>query len=111
MGLKEDLFKAIDEAKFVPYEVNGIKCTLRVMNGVDRDIWEQYIVNNDETKDNARALLCSLFLGDENGNKIFSKHDIAELGKRDYRILDKIIEDGSKLNEIQQDSIRGLEKN
>jgi len=110
MGLKEDLLKSISEASYVPYEVNGTKCTLRVWNGIDRSVWETYITKEHDT-DDARALFVSLSIGDENGNKVFTKADIAELGKRDYRVLDKIIEDASALNQTTQNEIRALEKN
>ena len=108
MTTKENILKALSAKTFIPYEINGTPCTLRVWSGTDMDIWEKH---NKENEDDTRALFCSLTIGDENGNKLFSKSDIAELGKVDFRLLDKIIEDGLKLNKVSNDDIRVAEKN
>jgi hypothetical protein len=86
---------------------------VRTMMGIERDAFEQSIAGSEKkvNLENIRAKLCAKTIVNEAGQLLFTDDDIAALGAKSARALDKIYDIACKLNGIGKDDIKELEKN
>ena len=87
----------------------GGEVLVRTMTGADRDAFEASLVSRDGGKegrlDNVRARLVALALCDEAGQRIFADADIAALGAKSARALDRVFGVAQRLNGIGADQV------
>ena len=80
---------------------------LRVMTGGERDELENIVAKGLSGK---RALIALFTVCDENGDNLFTRADLPELGKLPYSVLDDIFVASAELNEITAEAVEGLKK-
>lgn len=113
---KEDILTAKDAAH-IDLEVPEWGGTVRVstMTGFARDRFDASIISKNGTSgpntENIRAKLVAACLVDEAGNLLFNEADIAKLGKKSCKVLDKIFEAAQKLNGIGDAEVEQKAKN
>jgi hypothetical protein len=86
---------------------------VREMAAEERDQWEGWMVSKtgmDKFK-NLRALIVSLAVCDEAGNRLFSDAEISQVGKLPVSGIDRVFEAASKLNRLTKGDVEELEKN
>jgi hypothetical protein len=91
----------------------GVTVYVRMMSGRDRDLFESQMLDLSEKGnrlDNFRARLCVLCCVDETGKRIFKDGDIAVVGNKSGRALDKVFEVASRLNKMTEEAIEETKK-
>ena len=77
---------------------------VRTMTGTERDAFESSLIGKDSGKEgrleNVRARLVSLALCSESGERLFDDAEIAALGKKSARALDRVFGVAQRLNGI-----------
>lgn len=77
---------------------------VRTMSGTDRDAFESSLIARDGAKEarmeNVRARLVALTLCDKTGTRLFEDSDIAALGRKSARALDRVFAAAQRLNGI-----------
>jgi len=114
VSLRESILST-SNAPYVPLPFDVVEwnltkdnASIRTMSGIDRYVWEQ-----EREKDSpiAYAVFLTLILGDEHGNKLFSVNDAEKLANKDWRIIDRLITEGFKQNELtKKDDIEQSKK-
>lgn len=61
--------------------------------------------------ENMGAKLIALTACDKNGRRIFKFEEVKEIGKQNKRVVDKLTKVATKLNGLEKDFTKGLEKN
>ena len=115
---REDILGADDSGAFEKVEVpewNGY-LYIRVMTGTERDMFEAQSIKKQgkdfvPNMDNVRARLVSMTACDKDGNRLFSPKDIAELGKKSAKALDRVYDVAQKVNGIRDEDIEELAGN
>jgi hypothetical protein len=112
--------EAVLAAQDVHYEVVpvpewGGDIRIRSMTGADRDAWETWLVQNrsDDGKANLanlRARLAMLCCVDADGNRLFSEADVAALGAKSAKALDRVYAASTRLNAIGPEDVADLVK-
>lgn len=116
MGLKEEILGLADrkvEEVAVP-EWGGRKVRLMEMSAADRDDWE--LARFSEAKagqaaKNVRAGLVARCIVDEQGVRLFADADIAALGAKSAKALDRLFDVCQRLNAISKQEAEELAKN
>jgi hypothetical protein len=80
----------------------GGKFYVREFTGMERDAWEQAIVEN---RHNARAITVARCLVDEQGSRVFKDEDADSLALQSARILSRIADKARKLNKLGGDDV------
>lgn len=83
---------------------------IKPLSGRERDAYEQSNLKQTSkgsrlNLENARARLVSLCVVDEQGNKLFTKDDVKQLGKKSAAALDRVVEvarDASGLGDSEE---------
>ena len=86
---------------------------VRSMSARDRDMFESQMMDLAEKgrrMDNFRARLAVFCCVDESGKRIFKDGDIAALGEKSGRALDRVFEVASRLNKMTEDAIEEEKK-
>lgn len=122
MGLR-DKIREIQDIQIVEVPVPEWGETLRVrgLTGAERDQFEGALMkvssNGGRTASmqistgNVRALLVSLSVIDENGQRIFSDADVDWLGKKSATALDRIASKAMELSGLSGETLEIAEKN
>jgi hypothetical protein len=90
---------------------------VRTLTALDRDAWEQETYTARQAAGrigksvNVRASLCARVICDAAGARVFSDEDIAALGAKSGRVLDRLFEVAQRLNGIGVADVEELEKN
>lgn len=119
MLTRDQILAAQDIPAPVPVDVPewGGTVFVRVMSGTERDAWEAASLKIQGTGkktsavpnlENARARLCALCLCDEHGKRLFSNNDVAELGKKNARALDRVYDKASQINGITDKDVEDI---
>lgn len=99
----------------VPVPEWGGDVRVRTMTGSERDQFEGYCVSAGKNGvgglDNVRATLLSLVLVDEEGERLFTKRDVAALGRKSVAALDRAFEVAQRLNRLSNRDVEELEEN
>jgi len=89
----------------VPVPEWGGEVQVRTMTGTDRDAFEASLIGKEGRLENVRARLVSLTLCDESGSRLFSDGDIAALGGKSAKALDRVFAVSQRLNGIGADQV------
>lgn len=114
-GLKEELLGLDDRkvAEVVVPEWGGRTVRVAAMSAADRDSWEleAYLERKGGGRAaNVRARLVARCLVDEAGERVFADEDIAALGKKSAKALDRLFDVAQRLNGLsasEQEAIEG----
>lgn len=72
---------------------------VRSMSGAERDALEAHFINAGVDKlTNLRARLCALCIVDDKMERLFNDDDIAALGKKSAKALDRVADVAQRLN-------------
>lgn len=83
---------------------------VRTMTGADRDAFEASLIGKSVRMDNVRARLVSLTLCNEAGERMFDDAEIAALGKKSARALDRVFSVAQRLNGIGTEQVEAAKK-
>ncbi len=78
----------------------GGEVLVRTMSGTDRDAFEASLLEKDGRMENVRARLVALTLCDAQGDRLFNDSEIAALGRKSARALDRVFSVAQRLNGI-----------
>jgi len=78
----------------------GGEVLVRTMSGTDRDAFESSLLEQDGRMENVRARLVALTLCDAHGDRLFVDSEIAALGRKSARALDRVFSVAQRLNGI-----------
>jgi hypothetical protein len=106
-----DQILTVDDRKIVPIEIPewGLTCFVRVMEGSERDRWEEIQITQKWT--DVRARLSVATLCDEQGELLFSEADMPLLAKKSGPALDRIFAVALRINRLTTEDIAELKKN
>jgi hypothetical protein len=115
MTIAEDIL-AINDLVPEPIELPEWKMSLwvRGMSGSDRDMYERRQYEQSKTGDlgvDMRAMLVSLALVDESGERVFTDQQVAQLGKKSAVALDRVVKVAARLNGMSTGSVELAAKN
>jgi hypothetical protein len=83
---------------------------VRTMTGTDRDAFEASLIGKEGRMDNVRARLVSLTLCDDKGDRLFSDAEVAELGKKSAKALDRVFGVAQRINGIGAEQAEAAKK-
>ena len=83
---------------------------VRTMSGTDRDAFEASLLEKDGRMENVRARLVALTLCDSQGDRLFDDSEIAALGRKSARALDRVFSVAQRLNGIGVDQVDAAKK-
>ena len=83
----------------------GGEVLVRTMSGTDRDAFEASLLEKDGRMENVRARLVALTLCDLQGDRLFNDSEIAALGRKSARALDRVFSVAQRLNGIGVDQV------
>jgi len=113
--LSRDAILAADDREYevVPCPEWGGEVRLRSLTGAERDAYEQSLVqtrgkSREMNLRNARAKLVALCAVDENGNRLFSDQDVAALGRKNAKPLDRLFDVARRLSGLTEDDVDRL---
>ncbi len=116
MLLTKDQILGADD--IVTKEINvpqwGGSVKIRTMTASDRDRFEQQVFSGNtksERRDNIRALMLSICIVDESGNRVFGEKDVKALGGKSAAAVDAIFSEIQKLNALSDADIDEAAKN
>ncbi len=112
--------EAVLGAQDVYYETGAVpewggEVRVRSMTGADRDAWETWLLEN-RTADgrtnlaNLRARITMLCAVDAEGKRLFGEDDIAALGAKSAKALDRVYVATTRLNAIGPEDVAELVK-
>lgn len=114
---REDILGASD-LQYEDVEVPewGGTVRLRGLTGSERDEFEAGIVRRrgrdvEANLQNIRAKLVSLAAVDEDGKRLFSEADVAALGRKSARALDRLFSVAQRLSGLTDNDVEELAKN
>lgn len=117
MSLSRDDILGADDLPSEEVEVPewGGTVWVRSMTGLERDVFEASLTQGAGDKKvnlkNIRARLVSLTAVDEEGTRLFSDADIAELGAKSAAALDRVFSVAQSLNGLGNEDVEELAEN
>ena len=88
----------------------GGEVLVRTMSGTDRDAFEASLLEKDGRMENVRARLVALTLCDLQGDRLFDDSEIAALGRKSARALDRVFSVAQRLNGIGVEQVDAAKK-
>ena len=100
----------------VPVQELGGTVLVKRLSGEERDRYEDSLYKQEGKKykltvNNIKARLAAYSIIDENGNRIFTEVDIAELGKKSAKALNRVADVCRKLSGFTDEDMNELTKN
>ena len=83
---------------------------VRTMTGADRDAFEASLMGKEGRMENVRARLVSLTLCDANGVRLFTDAEVAALGNKSAKALDRVFTIAQRINGIGTDAVDTAKK-
>lgn len=118
MTLTRDAILTADDLKKEEIQVPewGGSVFIRCMTGTERDAFESeaYTVRGKDVqinRENFRARLLVRVLVDEKGERLFSDKDIASLGAKSGKALDRVFTVAMKISGLSKEDVEDLTKN
>lgn len=118
MSLTREAILTADDLKREEVQVPewGGSVFIRCMTGTERDAFESeaYTVRGKDVeinRENFRARLLVRVLVDEKCDRLFSQKDIAALGAKSGKALDRIFTSAMKINGLSKEDVEELTKN
>ena len=86
---------------------------VRTLTGTERDAFEASMIKGERQVDltNTRAKLCVRCITDAEGKRLFNDSDIAQLGQKSSRALDRVFEVAQRLNGLSAKDVEDIAKN
>lgn len=113
--LSRDQIISANDARTESVEVPEWGGTVRVkeMSASARDAFEQSLLGKDRkpSLSDARAKLAAACICDENGDLLFSQSDVATLGRKSARALDRVIGVIQRINAMSDVELEESVKN
>lgn len=112
--LTKEAILAADDRRTVDVAVPEWGGDVRVstMSASERDKWEAETYGGDKPNTlDFRARFVALCLVDEQGNRLFTGKDVAELGKKSAAALHRVFKAAQDLNALTDEAVEELEKN
>ena len=115
-GLSASQIISADDAKIEAIEVPewGGTVYVKTLRGTDRDAFETSLIAREGERDgrmeNVRARLVALTLCDEAGARLFEDGEIAALGRKSARALDRVFAVAQRLNGIGTEQAAAAKK-
>lgn len=78
---------------------------VRTLTGAERDKYETTMANPKADRTNIRASLAATTIVGEDGNPVFTSKDIAKLGRKSAKALDRIFDVAARLAGITADEV------
>lgn len=111
---KEQILAAQDikiEKVNVPEWGEGAYVNVRCLSGLERDAFEAGLVSfvNGVAIPHIqqyRSRLCAIAICDDEGKRVFTDREIAEIGKKNGVVLDRIADAASRLSGLDKDAIQ-----
>lgn len=111
---KEQILAAQDikiEKVNVPEWGEGAYVNVRSLSGLERDAFEAGLVSfiNGVAVPHIqqyRSRLCAIAICDDEGKRVFTDREIAEIGKKNGVVLDRIADAASRLSGLDKDAIQ-----
>jgi len=116
MGIlsKSDIFSARD-IKTITVAVPewGGEVLVKTLTGTERDNFEQSLIGDDRkvSMTDARARLCAASIVDEEGSRLFTDADIAALGQKSGKALDRVYSAASRVSGLTAADFEEMVKN
>ncbi len=88
----------------------GGEVMVRTMTGADRDAFEASLIGKEGRMENVRARLVSLTLCDAAGARLFTDAEVATLGNKSARALDRVFTVAQRINGIGTDAVDAAKK-
>ena len=110
--LTRDAILGVDDRQFEDVAVPEWGGTVRVrgLQGNERDRWETTLLDKkNQIRENPRAKLVQLCIIDERGQLLFSKEDIAALGRKSAAALARVFEAAQRLSGLTDEDMEELE--
>ncbi len=113
---RDDILKAVDvQTEEVNVPEWGGSVLVRGLTGRERDKYEASQMTMRGNKmfpalDNIRAKLVAWCICDEDGNALFTQHDIDLLGGKSAAALDRVFEVAARLSGMSEEDVADLEK-
>ena len=114
---REAILAASDiQEEIVPVPEWGGEVIVRGLSGTQRDQFEASVVkqkgkSTELNLKNVRAKMIALSVVDEHGNRIFSESDVAALGAKSARALQRVWEKARELSGLSDEDVEELAKN
>lgn len=114
---REQILAAPDlVTEIVPVPEWGGEVVVRSLTAAERDQYEKEFISQHGTRIkfdlvNPRARLVALSVVDEDGKRLFTDRDVAELAKKSAAPVDRIYAVAQKLSGISDGDVEELEKN
>lgn len=108
---------AADDLKLLRHEVPewGGHVYVRTLGGDERDLFEQSFLdaqgNRKQIVHNIRAGLLARTLADQRGNRLFTDKQIAQLGRKNAKVLDRLFGLSQRMNGLSDSDIEEMVKN
>jgi hypothetical protein len=83
---------------------------VRTMSGTDRDAFETSLIAKEGRMENVRARLVALTVCDASGERLFEDSEIALLGRKSARALDRVFSVAQRLNGIGAEQVDAAKK-
>lgn len=117
--LSKDAILAADDVVFQDVEVPewGGTVRIRALTGTERDGFEESVLRRspdgsfEAVMADMRAKLLVRTLVDEDGKRLFSAKEVAQLGSKSAQVLDRLFEIASRLSGISRKDVDELAKN
>lgn len=109
---KEQIFKAQDLiTETVPVPEWGGELRVRTITARERDNFEKQLIEGGETNlENIRAKFIASTVVDEDGKLMFSRLDLADLGKKSAAAMDRLFDVGQRLAGLKKEDVDELVK-
>lgn len=114
---REEILKAQDtQFEDVPVQEWGGTVRVKSLTGTERDALEASLVqgkgkNANVNLANLRSKLAARSMVDENGKRIFSDADVAELGRKSAAALQRVFDVAQRLSGLSAEDVEELTKN
>jgi len=109
---KEDILGALDlSAITVEVPEWGGEVKMAPMTGYERDTIDTDVANDKMATINLRARVVGYCIVDDDGNRVFNNNELAALGKKSSKVLNRLFEIARNLCGMTEEDVKELEGN
>lgn len=109
-GLSKAAILSAKDVRVEKFEVKewGGDVFIRTLSGTERDAFEESFL--EDRKRSIRERFLVLTLCDEGGNRLFTDEEIAELGKKNSTVLNRIFDKAWAINAFRSEDVDAMGK-
>ena len=109
MSIRKEFERVAGGKKPLRVTIEGVDIYIRCISVRERDVWEQTVAHvRDRTVEDMRSMYLTFVLCDEDGSRIYSDDEIAEVGKLSSAILGPLFDKALAYNRMSEADIREL---